>query len=162
MVKCGISCVNIGFLEELLIEKTTFEITKYFHELNGNLFDDFPIIESKSAVFFPLIDRFYDLLKEPLKKIRIEENFYLLFKYVDEQIFINYCQFIECVYEKCSQYNLPLITEDIDYANKLIDLMIKKEYKKTARQSLIDCLKSLSYKLKMISSDKIDKMKVKI
>jgi len=141
-------------LEEFLNEKVSLEIAETFEKLGGNIFGINNIFSCTYRKYFCLIDKFYELLKEPLKKIRMTDNLNLLYKYVDKDIFKQYLIFIQDVYNKRKVNFFAISEEEIKYANELVDKMAKKEEKEMSKSETIELLKSMNYKFKTLKCDK--------
>lgn len=162
ITKTGIDITGKKYrlLEELINDRSSIDITEIFHSLGGTIFDkdeyNIPIINLYEKIS-PSIESFYQKYKEPLKKCRITENKSLIFKYIDQDIFIEFNNHIKNIVKKIDSKgkasNIKFITEEqIEYANKLVDKMDKKQsVQEISFEELIDELKIKGKKVRILN-----------
>ena len=131
-VKSGLHVMSEkeNIFEEIINERCAVDITKIFHKLNGTILEKKYIFNQKNdyEIFFDLIELFYQKYCNLLKRVRITENYNLLFKYIDKDIYYEYIDFIYKKYEEMecqikSGNKFILNSMYIDIANKYVENM---------------------------------------
>ncbi len=116
------------FFEELINERSAIDITKIFHDMKCTVLENDGYIKISNVYddYLGLIDMFYNKYSSVLKIARITDNYNLLYKYVDKDIFKQYVCFIYKLYEE----NKKIDDNDILIAKKYVMDMKKDGDKK--------------------------------
>lgn len=116
-------------IEELINERSAIDICSLFHNIGGNILDIKPIkLYNTYNNYLPLIENFYIKYLDILKAVRISNNYSLLFKYVNENIYEEYIKFVYKIYsdmEKklCNNEECELDVKYVLKANEYVDMM---------------------------------------
>lgn len=139
IMKCGLyfmgkSNSNGKMLEEFITDKQTIDITKIFHRIGGNIFDEDILrrgikISYGYEPFYPVVDKFYENFKDEIAYAGITDDFNYLLEFIDEDSFKTYKDYVELLYEQYQLTNKLPDDEQIKLVNSIIDTMSKKEQK---------------------------------
>ena len=140
IMKCGLYFMgkNTGngkMLEEFITDKQAVDITKIFHRLGGNIFDE-DILKRGIKIsygyepFYPVVDKFYETFKDEIAYAGITDDFNYLLEFIDEDSFKTYNDYVELLYEQYQLTNKLPDDEQIKLVNSIIDTMSKKEKNK--------------------------------
>lgn len=116
-------------IEELINERSAIDICSLFHNIGGNILDIKPIkLYNTYNNYLPLIENFYIKYLDILKAVRISNNYSLLFKYINENIYEEYIKFVYKIYsdmEKklCNNEECELDVKYVLKANEYVDMM---------------------------------------
>lgn len=149
-------------LEEILNQKSTLEIEKIFHDLGGKIFNipDFSCIRNNYNLLFPLINKFYDEYKDLIIKARMTENKNILFSKIDKEVFLEYEKFISEMFinvkERLKNKEFYISTEEIKYADELVDKMKKYKQKEIDMKEYLKELKKHVKSVRILNEEFID------
>lgn len=116
-------------IEELINERSAIDICSLFHNIGGNILDIKPIkLYNTYNNYLALIENFYIKYLDILKAVRISNNYSLLFKYINENIYEEYIKFVYKIYsdmEKklCNNEECELDVKYVLKANEYVDMM---------------------------------------
>lgn len=132
IVKSGLHVMSKSekLFEEIINERSAVDITKIFHKIKGTILEKKYIVYQSNDYeeLFDLIDLFYQKYCNLLKRVRITENYNLLFKYIDKNTYYEYIDFIYKIYQEMecqiiSGNKFILNSIYIYIANKYVDNM---------------------------------------
>lgn len=117
-------------IEELINERSAIDICSLFHNIGGNILDSNMIIKLYNTYnnYLALIENFYIKYLDILKAVRISNNYSLLFKYINRDIYEEYIKFVYKIYsdmEKklCNNEECELDVKYVLKANEYVDMM---------------------------------------
>lgn len=117
-------------IEELINERSAIDICSLFHNIGGNILDSNMTIKLYNTYnnYLPLIENFYIKYLDILKAVRISNNYSLLFKYINRDIYEEYIKFVYKIYsdmEKklCNNEECELDVKYVLKANEYVDMM---------------------------------------
>lgn len=120
-----------NLIDEIINERSALDITNIFHDLGGNILEKkYKLqIDNDYEKMFPIIEKFYTKYLEVIKNARISLNLNILYKYIDENIFNKYVEFVNSVFDIYKQSinnkKFYMLNEYIYFAEKLVDDMDK-------------------------------------
>lgn len=117
-------------IEELINERSAIDICDIFHNIGGNILDNNMTIKLYNTYnnYLPLIENFYIKYLDILKRVRISNNYSLLFNYINKDIYEEYIKFVYEIYsdmEKklCNNEECELDVKYVLKANEYVDMM---------------------------------------